>query len=210
MNISESCPQILISVGGYLSITHIIPLLKSSDLLRTKVFQNSLSLMLRLSLSLSLSETEGQADHGACDFSRSLYSGRLSDLPRSANSRVPESGELDVSGVVLLCGHHSHHRWLRRLRPRYAHMNTETSRNRKLQGHSREPEDGCQVFLSLILLNNSISCKKSFKLNSLISSDQTLFCVKAVFTLYIRLFLLCVLLCSNQDSWRIMMGINPD
>lgn len=133
------------------------------------MFQNSLSLMLRLSLSLSLSETEGQADHSACDFSRPLYSGRLSDLPRSANSRVPESGELDVSGGVLLCGHHPHHRWLRRLRPRYSHMNTETSR--KLQGQSREPEEGCQVFLSLILLNNSIFCKKSFYLNSLINSD---------------------------------------
>lgn len=66
-----------------------------------------------------LSETQGEADHRASHFSRSVHPAGLPGLPGCACTCLPESGGVVVLGVAVLCGDHSHHRRLRGLRTRY-------------------------------------------------------------------------------------------
>lgn len=71
---------------------------------------------------LVLPETQGEADHRASDFCRSVHPGGLPGLPRRARTGLPEHGGVVIFGVALLCGHHSHHRRLRGLCTRYWHV----------------------------------------------------------------------------------------
>lgn len=79
-----------------------------------------------------LSEASGQAYDCAGDLSRPLHPDRVSDFPRRADSRVSESGGVVVSTVTVLCGHHSHHRGLRRLRTRCLYIPMSTHVNSRL------------------------------------------------------------------------------
>lgn len=68
-----------------------------------------------------LSEAQGEADHRASDFGGSVHPAGLPGLPRPACTLLPENGRVVVSGVTVLCGDYSHHRWLRGLCTRYWH-----------------------------------------------------------------------------------------
>lgn len=76
-------------------------------------------------------EKRSQAHYCACDLSSSLHPDWLFDLPRRAYSSVSESGEMVIPGVLVFCGHHSHHCWLWRLCTWYSHKHSTTTKYNK-------------------------------------------------------------------------------